>query len=53
MVFGYLGEERSELNRTKLHEKVFSNREEFPAAKFNATTNIAAKISCVEKGGEN
>ena len=37
--FGYLGEERSALNRTKLHEKVFSERKKFPAAKFNAVKN--------------
>ena len=38
-MFDYLGEERSELNRTKMREKEFSEGEEFPAAKFKAQKN--------------
>ena len=51
-VFYYLGEELSERNRTKLHEKVFSEVEKFPAVKFNGTKKIAAKISCGENSGD-
>ena len=51
-VFDYLGEELSERNRTKLHEKVFSEVEKFPAVKFNGTKKIAAKISCGENSGD-
>ena len=40
----YLSEERLELNLTKIHEKVFSEGEKFPPAKFNAAKIFAAKI---------
>ena len=35
-----------------MHEKVVSERKKFPAAKFNAATKIAEKISCVEISGD-
>ena len=43
-IFDFLGEKLSELNRTKLHEKVFSEGEKFPAEKFNGTKNICGEI---------
>ena len=49
--FDCLGEERSELNWTKLHEKGFSEGKKIPAVKFKAATKIVPKISCVEISG--
>ena len=41
-----------ELNWTKMHEKVFSEGEKFPAAKLNAAKKIAAEMSCRENYGD-
>ena len=51
-VFDYLSEERSELNLTKIHEKVFSEGDKFAPVKFNAARIVAAKMSCGKKSGD-